>query len=323
MARIVMKFGGTSVGDTDRINAVAARVKAEADAGHEVAVAAKATHECRNLSDLFAICTVDAVHICTPLPTHYELCRQALESGANVLCEKPLAPSERDIESLYAIATKQQRRLWVVHQFPWQRGAGNALRSLDRIGKLIRADFLFCSAGGEGGGEAPLDDIVADILPHPLSLLPYLLPGCELADLKWTVEKDRSGELNATTIIGDTRISIVISLSVRPTECTMILRGESGSWHIDFYHGYSWYESGNVSRFFKLIAPFRRSVLLLFHAGSNLIRRVFRRQFAYPGLEELMREFYSNAAHTDNSGDFKVALAITTARGAIVERADG
>ena len=78
-----------------------------------------------------------------------------------------------------------------------------------------------------------------------------------------------------------------------------------------------------MSRFFKLIAPLRRSVLLFFHASSNLIRRVFRRQFAYPGLDELMREFYSNAAHTDNSGDLKRALAITTARGAIVERAGG
>ena len=33
MARIVMKFGGTSVADTDRIKNVARRVKAERDAG--------------------------------------------------------------------------------------------------------------------------------------------------------------------------------------------------------------------------------------------------------------------------------------------------
>ena len=38
MARIVMKFGGTSVADIDRIKKVAARVKAEVDAGNEVAV---------------------------------------------------------------------------------------------------------------------------------------------------------------------------------------------------------------------------------------------------------------------------------------------
>ncbi len=38
MARIVQKFGGTSVADTDRIKAVAVKVKREVDAGHEVAV---------------------------------------------------------------------------------------------------------------------------------------------------------------------------------------------------------------------------------------------------------------------------------------------
>jgi aspartate kinase len=42
MARIVMKFGGTSVADLDRIRNVARHVKREADAGHEVAVVVSA-----------------------------------------------------------------------------------------------------------------------------------------------------------------------------------------------------------------------------------------------------------------------------------------
>jgi aspartate kinase len=42
MARIVMKFGGTSVGDLDRIRNVARRVKREVEAGHEVAVVVSA-----------------------------------------------------------------------------------------------------------------------------------------------------------------------------------------------------------------------------------------------------------------------------------------
>ena len=42
MARIVLKFGGTSVGDTDRIKNVANKVKAEVDRGNEVAVVVSA-----------------------------------------------------------------------------------------------------------------------------------------------------------------------------------------------------------------------------------------------------------------------------------------
>ena len=42
MARIVMKFGGTSVADLDRIHNVARHVKREVDAGHQVAVVVSA-----------------------------------------------------------------------------------------------------------------------------------------------------------------------------------------------------------------------------------------------------------------------------------------
>jgi len=42
MARIVLKFGGTSVGDTSRIKNVARKVKAEVDRGNEVAVVVSA-----------------------------------------------------------------------------------------------------------------------------------------------------------------------------------------------------------------------------------------------------------------------------------------
>src|SRR5580658_2416973 len=42
MARLVLKFGGTSVANVDRIRNVARHVKREVDAGHEVAVVVSA-----------------------------------------------------------------------------------------------------------------------------------------------------------------------------------------------------------------------------------------------------------------------------------------
>lgn len=69
MARIVMKFGGTSVGDCDRIKNVARRVKTEVDAGHEVAVVVSAmsgvTNQlvdyCRQIAPLHDAREYDAV----------------------------------------------------------------------------------------------------------------------------------------------------------------------------------------------------------------------------------------------------------------------
>ncbi len=69
MARIVMKFGGTSVADLDRIRNVAARVKRVVDEGHEVAVVtsamAGATNQlvawCQELSPLYDAREYDTV----------------------------------------------------------------------------------------------------------------------------------------------------------------------------------------------------------------------------------------------------------------------
>ena len=69
MARLVMKFGGTSVADMDRIRNVAQHVKREVDAGHDVAVVVSAmsgkTNElvawCRDASPLHDAREYDAV----------------------------------------------------------------------------------------------------------------------------------------------------------------------------------------------------------------------------------------------------------------------
>src|ERR1700761_3660268 len=69
MARLVMKFGGTSVADIDRIRNVARHVKREVDAGHEVAVVVSAmagtTNQlvawCEAASQLFDAREYDAV----------------------------------------------------------------------------------------------------------------------------------------------------------------------------------------------------------------------------------------------------------------------
>ena len=69
MARIVMKFGGTSMAGIERIRAVARRVKREVDAGNHVAVVVSAmagdtdrlVNFCREASSLYDPCEYDVV----------------------------------------------------------------------------------------------------------------------------------------------------------------------------------------------------------------------------------------------------------------------
>jgi predicted dehydrogenase len=53
---------------------------------------------------------IDVVDICTPGDSHLEIAVAALEAGKHVLCEKPLANSVRDAETMTEVAERAQDR---------------------------------------------------------------------------------------------------------------------------------------------------------------------------------------------------------------------
>ena len=55
-------------------------------------------------ADVLADDSVEAVVIATPVPTHYDLAKQALEAGKHVFVEKPPAMRGDEMEELVAIA---------------------------------------------------------------------------------------------------------------------------------------------------------------------------------------------------------------------------
>lgn len=59
--------------------------------------------------------TIDAVHICTPNVTHYQMAKDALLAGKHVLCEKPLSVSVDEAQELVNLAREHTRRNCVCH----------------------------------------------------------------------------------------------------------------------------------------------------------------------------------------------------------------
>ena len=51
---------------------------------------------------------VDVVYIASPHETHGDYCRQMLQAGKHVLCEKPLCFSKTEAEELFALAERQR-----------------------------------------------------------------------------------------------------------------------------------------------------------------------------------------------------------------------
>ncbi|MCU1293353.1 MAG: oxidoreductase domain protein [Bryobacterales bacterium] len=59
--------------------------------------------------------TIDAVHICTPNATHYQMAKDALLAGKHVLCEKPLSVSVEEAQELAGLAQERSLRNCVCH----------------------------------------------------------------------------------------------------------------------------------------------------------------------------------------------------------------
>ncbi len=119
---------------------------------------------------------VDAVVIATPAPTHFALAVAALETGKQVLCEKPLAMTVSDCERLMSAAEETGNLLFVGHTFIYNPAIQVARKLMsERALGVIR----HCHATWTAPGPIRLDvNAVWDLAPHPISILVHLL-GCQ------------------------------------------------------------------------------------------------------------------------------------------------
>jgi D-galactose 1-dehydrogenase len=80
---------------------------------------------------LAAAPSIEAVAICTPPQTHYELARLALEAGCHVLMEKPPCASLAQLENLVELARSRERTLYQTWHSQHARGVAPAARLLE------------------------------------------------------------------------------------------------------------------------------------------------------------------------------------------------
>src|ERR1700744_2730887 len=84
---------------------VAARTE---EAARKFADAMGIEHATAKYQDLLADPALDAVHICTPNELHFPMAKAALEAGKHVLCEKPLAATVEEAESMIKLAAEKK-----------------------------------------------------------------------------------------------------------------------------------------------------------------------------------------------------------------------
>ncbi|KAI5304954.1 hypothetical protein KEM56_005632 [Ascosphaera pollenicola] len=71
------------------------------------------------VADMLKESSLDLVILATPPDTHFELAKQALEAGKNVVVEKPFTPTHKEAEELIAIAKKNNLLLSVYQNRRW------------------------------------------------------------------------------------------------------------------------------------------------------------------------------------------------------------
>jgi len=104
---------------------------------------------------------IDAAVIATPIDTHYEVVRQALESGKHVLCEKPLTQHFEEAKELTCLAEKNELILLTNYTYTFSRGLNHTKEiinnggigtlqamemSLKHVGRFLKYDVYWLLA---------------------------------------------------------------------------------------------------------------------------------------------------------------------------------
>jgi predicted dehydrogenase len=117
--------------------------------------------------------SIDAVAIITPVWTHFELAKAALENGKHVFVEKPFTSTSDQAEALIELAQKRGLKIMVDHTFLFT-GAVKKIRQLIDQGEL--GDLYYYDSMRVNLGLFQHDiDVIWDLAAHDLSIMDYLI----------------------------------------------------------------------------------------------------------------------------------------------------
>jgi predicted dehydrogenase len=188
----------------------------------------------------------EAVIIATPHPLHAGPAIQAMENGAHVLIEKPLAASLKDCDAMLAAARRHGKKLGVISQRRFYEPVQRMKSAIEagKIGRPMLGVFImyswrdaayYQSDSWRGKWDTEGGGVLVNQSPHMLDLLHWFMgpideisgsraninhPGIEVEDTAVATIRFRSGGLG----------SIVTSVSQQPGIYTKVhIHGSNGA----------------------------------------------------------------------------------------------
>jgi len=116
---------------------------------------------------------IDIVAVVTPVWTHFELAKKALENGKHVFVEKPFTYSVEQGEQLIELADRKNLKIMVDHTFLFTGTVKKIKELVDRkeLGDLYYYDALRVNLGLFQHDV----NVIWDLAPHDLSIMDYVI----------------------------------------------------------------------------------------------------------------------------------------------------
>jgi predicted dehydrogenase len=124
-------------------------------------------------SELMTSSEIDAIAVVTPVWTHFEIAKAALDNGKHVFVEKPFTSNEAEAEELINLAVRKNLKIMVDHTFLFT-GAVRKIRQLFDEGTLGKIYYYDSTRVNLGLFQHDVN-VVWDLAPHDLSILDYLI----------------------------------------------------------------------------------------------------------------------------------------------------
>lgn len=126
-----------------------------------------------NPQEVIASTRIDAVAIVSPVWTHFNLAKAALEQGKHVFVEKPFTTNSRQGEELIELAQKKNLRIMVDHTFLFT-GAVKKITQLVQEGTLGNLYYYDSTRVNLGMLQHDVN-VLWDLAPHDLSIMDHLI----------------------------------------------------------------------------------------------------------------------------------------------------
>jgi predicted dehydrogenase len=128
-----------------------------------------------NASEVLTSPDIDAIAVVSPVWTHYELTKAALENGKHVFVEKPFTQTSAQGEELINLAAQKGLKIMVDHTFLFT-GAVRKIKQLVEDGALGNLYYYDSTRVNLGLFQHDCN-VLWDLAPHDLSIMDYLLKG--------------------------------------------------------------------------------------------------------------------------------------------------